>query len=195
MAKTHRASFLLLGLFLLGFFNVFHFGDYCSGLADAMLFIVIVFAFLIAYLVITLSNLSQKIKKGKKFYFLPTLILLTFLCTIILGLRYEGEPVFKKLILKGSSTEFNDLSLETLLLYDNGTFEIKTKFVDYGCIYKGDYAFEGDTLTLNRNDLKQLTGVFTNKYFFNKKDSLLISLKKDAVNIKVNANKKPQKLD
>jgi hypothetical protein len=176
---------LLTGLTILTFYQNFPFGDYCSGLVEALSFVILGGLFLISFVIFLTIDLIKTFKKKQKFDFLPLVILTVFLAGNSLLLDNEKEKFWTDKELVGN-VEVGDLRAAQIVLYSNQTFSVRTSYVDWSCTYSGRYSIQENILRLERDNLEvETNNVFTNKYEILKSDSLLIPLKSGIEKIKI----------
>jgi hypothetical protein len=176
---------LLIGLTILAFYQNFPFGDYCSGLVEALALVLFGGLFIISFLVFLTIDLVKKFKRKQKFDFAPLIILSVFLIGNTLLLENEKDKFWTDKELIGS-VEVGDLRAAQIVLYSNQTFSIRTSYVDWSCTYSGRYSIQENILRLERDDLEETTNnVFTNKYEILKSDSLLIPMKSGIEKIRI----------
>lgn len=176
---------LLTGLTILTFYQNCPFGDYCSGLVEALSFVILGGLFLISFLIFITIDLIKTFKKKRKFDFLTFIILTVFLVGNSLLLDNEKDKFWTDKELVGK-VEVGDLRAAQIVLYTNQTFSVWTSYVDWSCTYSGRYYIQENILRLERDDLEEVTNnVFTNKYEILKSDSLLIPLKSGIEKIRI----------
>ncbi len=176
---------LLTVLTILTFYQNFPFGDYCSGLVEALSFVLMGGLFLISFVIFLIIDLVKTFKKKRKFDFIPLAILTVFLIGNSLLLDNEKDKFWTDMELVGN-VEVGDLRAAQIVLYSNQTFSVRTSYVDWSCTYSGRYSIQDNILQLERDDLeKETDNVFTNKYEIQKSDSLLIPLKSGIEKVKI----------
>ncbi|MFW5983293.1 MAG: hypothetical protein ACOCQ4_02240 [bacterium] len=176
---------LLIGLTILTFYQNFPFGDYCSGLVEALLFVILGGLFLISFAVFLTIDLVKTFKKKRKFDFLPLVILTIFLVGNSLLLNNEKDKFWTDKELVGN-IEVGDLRAAQIVLYSNQMFSVRTSYVDYSCTYSGRYSIRENILRLERDNFeKETNNVFTTEYEIQKSDSLLIPLESGIETIKI----------
>lgn len=176
---------LLTGLAILTFYQSFPFGDYCSGLVEALSIVILGGLFLISFAIFLTIDLIGTLKKKRKFDFLPLTILTVFLVGNSFLLDNEKDKFWTDKELVGNS-EVGDLRAAQIILYSNQTFSVSTSYVDWSCTYSGRYSIQENILRLERDDLEEKTNnVFTTNYEIRKSDSLLIPLKSGIEKIRI----------
>lgn len=171
--KLKKRYLFLVGVGILTFINVFHFGDYCYGILNTFLFIVFSILFGIFFLSITFYNLYKISLKKERFDFIPGILLLFFSILIIYTVKYPDFYIHKTRIKTFKSIRKIDSTTTKLILFSNYTFEAKTILEKSECTKKGKYSIKNDSLYLkNNNAVKQK--YFDNVYFYNQKDGFLV---------------------
>lgn len=169
------AKYCILIIFsILTLYQIFPFGDYCSGLVQLILMVIFGGLFLLSFLIFTVIDIIRFKRRRKKFDYIPAFILVFFLFISYIFLTSENEKFWTKLALTGQ-IDVGDLRSAKIKLYQNNTFSVRVSYVDFSCIYQGKYKVENDTLTLLRKDLPELTNnLFTTKYEYSYQDHLLV---------------------
>jgi hypothetical protein len=184
--KTIKYTILIL-LGLLIFYQFIPIGDYCSGMANSLLFLALGALFLLAFLIILIFDIIKRVKQKQSFDFIPLVVFI-----IIVGSNYSLLKTDNK---KFWTTEVLVAGLERngygrtnrMILYKNNSFAITCYDVEIKCTIQGNYTSKGDTLKLNRKGLAKLTNnAFTAYYIISKRDSTLIPLDTTFKIIKVN---------
>jgi hypothetical protein len=174
---------IVLGVFLL--IQIIPIGDYCGGLMNFLISIVILVLIMLIVLITSIIEIYRYIKNKTKFDFIPIIISFSILIIFYLIMETESDKFWTSEKLNGITISTAAKS-GTLKLYNNGSFAAKYNQADFSCTYQGDYRISNDTLYLDRNELESLTeNIFTTKYSINKKDSLLQPIKKgfEVINI------------
>ena len=167
-----------IALIVFGFLFIkdyFPFGDYCSGLLSAFKFILFGGLFLLLFLILSISNIIQVIKKRVKFDYILLLIFLFFVITESLLMKLDHRKFWIKSVWEGNISFDHRPKSGVLYLYKNNTFEATHNYADFSCTYDGKYEINQDTLLLLRSTIILDTdSLFTNKYKFNKHKNKLI---------------------
>ncbi|MEJ8758461.1 hypothetical protein WG947_15715 [Pontibacter sp. H259] len=188
-------KYTLLGILAtLALYQISPIGDYCLGLGTAVVFFLFSGLFIIFFVIFLAIDSSRKIKKGKKFDYVPSVIFTVFLvCSIILIQMRDKFWTSEELIgfVEDDKKKYEEaegtIEFESeydkpgkLILYKNGTFQASVNiYSDVSCYYSGDYIIENKMLTLKREGLEQQTNkVFTTQYRIVDSESLLMPLVK-----------------
>jgi len=175
----------LLGLIFLNLHLLIPFGDYCSGFAEVLLYILFGGLFFLTFLMFSTIDLVRKIKKKVKFDFIPVFLLIFFLTANWIVLTRENRKFWKKAELEGVF-EINDEQVAKLILYNNGTFDVVVSYIESNCVYSGRYLIQNQNLTLKRSDLEEQTNMtFTTKYRIDLQGSLLLPFDSTFERIKI----------
>lgn len=170
--KVIRKRYLLLILLaILPFYRFYHEDDYCFGDADLVIIGFFVVIFIIAFLVILFNNLYKITLRIELFNFRPIIILGVFCISFFFALKYHNKNVFKEQ--KQHFISVTNLEKVDLYLFNDTTFEIKKKFKNYSCYYKGSFYYKGDTLFLKPNYKIDIDSIF----LLNKQKNILTSIK------------------
>jgi len=172
--KFKKRHVLLLLFAFLPFLNFIHFDDYCFGDAELLIIGGLTIAFFIAFLVISFHDLYSLSIDKLRFNFVPLTIVLIFSILFYFGLNHHDKN-FSKDEVQIFKNEIDNVVYNTLILFDDNTFELSEISIKETCTKKGTYQFKKDSLFLNRNDKTFTDTVFDSIYYFNKKDNLLIS--------------------
>lgn len=171
---------ILIFLGLLTIKRHIHFGDYCMGMADGLAWILFTFLFLLFIIIYLLIDIYKK--KFDKY------VLIIF--TLVVALNVVSLTIFesifsKKIYLKGiiANSNYHDKYIE---LYDNKTFKIEIKEIEWSCYLKGKYEIEKDSLILLKENLNTETDYhFTKKYKIDLKNQILIPSEREFDTIKI----------
>ena len=160
--------------------------DYCYGLAHVIAFILFGGLFLLTFLIYTFIDLYQLIRFKKRFDYLLLVLLGLFLMINYVFLNFEDKKMWTDKVCIGRVQDQNDLNAASIILYENFTFAVTNSYVDWSCTYQGNFGIKDEILTLKRKDLPELTkNIFTDKYKFDLKDSLLIPVDNGFEKIKI----------
>ena len=162
---------LLIILAILPFYRFNHKDDYCFGDADLAIIGGFAVVFFIAFLVILFNNLYKITLRIELFNFRPVIILVVFSTALFFALKFHNKNVFKTE--KQHFTNISSLKDVNLYLFTDKTFEIKKKFNNYSCYYKGNFSYKGDTLFLHPKNTIDIDSTF----LFNTNKKTLISTK------------------
>lgn len=170
--KTIRKRYIfLIILAIVPFYRFYHEEDYCFGDADLLIIGMLSVVFFIAFLVIFFINLYKISLRIELFNYRPVLILTVFSMALYFALKFHNKNVFKTE--KQHFSSISDAKDLHLFLFTDKTFEIKKKFTNYSCYYKGNFSYKGDTLFLNPKNALDIDSV----YWHDKRKKTLISLK------------------
>lgn len=89
---------------------------------------------------------------------------------IWLSISFTQYTPNKLVLYAEHDASYNSLKSHALALYENGTFAIITKGIDWSSCYKGNYVIKQDSLYLSDGDIpieKATESIFTNIYFIN----------------------------
>lgn len=180
---NHTKTIQYLILVIIGILLSYQFlpiGNYCVGIASFFKFLFLGLIFIITFVVIILINLNLKIKHKQKFDFIPSIIFIFFSATVFCLIQNDYEKFWTKTILTGK-IEHNDIpKVGTLKLFENGTFEVRIRFVDFSCIYNGNYIIQEDLVKLEHENLENETeNYFTTEYKIYSKENRMKPLKKE----------------
>ncbi len=178
-AKALQYSILVIIGILLNY-QFLPFGDYCVGLFSALKFLLIGGIFAIIVVVICLINLNHRIKNRRKFDFIPVIIFSFFSLTTYLLMENDYDKFWTKTILTGKIESEHKPRSGNLKLYENGTFEISIRYVDFTCNYSGNYKIQDNFVKLERENLESETeNFFTTEYRVYSKERKMKPLKKE----------------
>lgn len=128
------------------------------------------FILVITFIYISSFTINEKVKKNKKFDFIPLVIMLIFGYLIFLIYKTDNNKFWTDVKLIGKVESEGS----KLVLYTNGSFAISPKGIDFSCIYQGNYIVDNDTITLKRLDIERLTfNEFTSRYLINREAGVL----------------------
>jgi hypothetical protein len=163
---------LLAGFFLFTMYQIIPFGDYCSGIVEVLLFIVFGGLFVVSFIIFLAIDIFRTFRKKSRFDFIPIILMIIFIGTNLLIYGNESPRFWKKVQLKGViEKEFGERG--ELILYTDGTFDAKCRFIELSCTYTGEYTINDNVLTLIRKNIEELTdSTFTTKYLIESVDSL-----------------------
>ncbi|QBN20127.1 hypothetical protein [Flavobacterium nackdongense] len=162
-----------------------HFGDYCSGMFEGLIWLFLCFIFILSSIVIVVYDLIKR-KFDYKIYII---ILIVFL----LNLFFITQPLDesennKDAVLIGYVDHFYD---KQITLNENESFVITIKQVEWTCYKKGNYEIKDNILTLKKDNLIQETdSLFTYKYKIDLKNKVLIPLEKGFNKITIQSTNK-----
>lgn len=166
---------IILGVFLI--IQIIPIVDYCGGLMNFLISIVILVLIMLIVLITSIIEIYRYIKIKTKFDFIPIIISFSILVIYYFIMETESDKFWTSEKLYGV-TFSKAAKSGTLKLYDNGSFAAKCNQADFSCTFQGDYRISNDTLYFDRNELETLTeNIFTIRYIINTKDSLLQPLK------------------
>jgi hypothetical protein len=161
---------ILSFLGLLTFKFYIHFGDYCSGMFEGLLWMF----FCLIFIVVSISIVIYDLIKRKFDYKVFIIISIIFIYNYLQFNRIDGN---KDAVLIGLLDNSNNDRI--LTLNKNETFVIKIQELHWSCYKKGDYEIKDNILTLEKENLIQETdSLFTNKYKIDLKRKALIPLEK-----------------
>lgn len=174
-------------LSFLGFLTIkknIHFGDYCTGMPDGMLWLFFSFIFIIVSIIIVVRNKIKR-KVNSKIYIIITIVILLNLFFTILQFNKLGND--KDVVIIGSVDKRNS----ELVLNENKSFIITLQQPEWACYKKGDYKIKDNILTLKKDNLIQETdSLFTYKYKIDLKNKVLIPLEKGFNTITIQSTNK-----
>lgn len=165
--KIRKRYILLIILSILPFYKIIHFGDYCINDVDYLVIAFLSILVLVAFLSIALFNLYQISIHRELFNHRPYLIFTVFLVALYLGLKLQGKEVFKDQK-QQFSIQISDEAFANIILYNDKTVRLKTKYVDEICVNKGTYYFNNDRLFITTFNGDQRREVFDTSYYYNK---------------------------
>lgn len=161
-------------------------GDYCAGLFNVLMLFFFGGIFLLLIFIINSINLYKKIKYKQKFDFIPTFIFIFFSLTLYGLIKNDHNKFWSKQTLIGRIENEHETTNGILKLYENGTFEVTMRYVDYSCTHIGDYEINNDTINLKRKDLENETKrYFTTKYIILKKEERMKPLNREFKEIEI----------
>ena len=173
-----RNIYLKYGILsFLGFLTIkryIHFGDYCTGVPDGLLWLFLCFIFIITSITIVVYDLIKKKTDYKTFVIISIVIFLNLFFLIL----YPIDTVDNKdVVLIGSVDNIERNKQITLI--KNNSFVIELREVEWTCYKKGDYEIKDSILTLKKDNLTQETdGLFTYKYKIDSNKKVLVPLEK-----------------
>ena len=181
MNKTKALQYLILIIIgILLNYQFLPFGDYCVGLFSILKFLLIGGIFVVIVSVICLINLNDRIKNKRKFDFIPVIIFFIFSLTTYFLVENDYDKFWTKTILTGKIESEHKPTSGKLKLYENGTFEISIRYVDFTCNYSGNYKIHENSLKLERENLESETeNFFTSEYRVYSKERKMKPLKKE----------------
>ena len=92
----------------------------------------------------------------------------------------DYDKFWTKTILTGKIESEHKPTSGKLKLYENGTFEISIRYVDFTCNYSGNYKIHENSLKLERENLESETeNFFTSEYRVYSKERKMKPLKKE----------------
>ena len=168
MKQIHfkQIIFVALGIFTLS--RYIHFSDYCDGMAQGLLQLLLLFAFISFGIILIITDLFKCYKKLAPFnWFTPI-----FLISIV---SYNGFQLFfkednqKDIFLSAEST--NDYNRMKLTFYRDSVFEKRVNSIENSCFTFGKYSIHQNKITLLKDELDSKKD-FEESYIL--KDSLLI---------------------
>nr|WP_322626181.1 hypothetical protein [uncultured Flavobacterium sp.] len=180
MTQTRFVGYILytlLALFLLSI--IIPIGDHnFNGYSDIGRFLIFV-VFTLTFLVV-LGRDFYKIykKKGTLSRYPLVVFLIVCLSGILVSLGTYGK--FWTSVYAEGEINYSQYHKEgALVLFKNGSFQVRLMAPCWARAYSGDYEIKNDTLILLRPDLIKITdGSFCNKYKMNARHSLLTPLQK-----------------
>lgn len=157
-----------LGLLTLKFY--IHFGDYCSGMFEGLLWMFFCLIFIVASIAIVIYDLVKRKFDYKVFIIISIIFIYNYL-------QFNRIDDNKDAILIGSVDKFE--RNKQITLNENKSFIIKIQEIEWACYKKGDYEIKENILTLKKDNLIQETdSLFTYKYKIDLKNKVLIPLEK-----------------
>lgn len=144
-------------------------GDYCEGLLGFFNTLFFGGLLLFAFVVITVFDLIRFWRKKRRFDLIPLAIVLVvgLLCYVHQGLK--NKKFWTEKTLAGGIEVQSTPRSGYLHLYKNGTFGATFNSADYSCTFQGKYELNGNSLTLKRPELGELTeGTFTTEYLIDR---------------------------
>ncbi len=182
--KFKKRHLLLLLFAFLPFLNFIHFDDYCFGVAELLIIGGLTIVFFIAFLVISFHDLYNLSIDKLRFNFVPLTIVFFFSLLLFFAIKYHDKN-FNKNEVQTFKNEIDGVVFNTLILFDDYTFELSEISIQETCTKKGAYQFKKDSLFLNKNDKNFIDTVFDGTYYFNKKRNLLIPKKSRFLNLRL----------
>jgi len=165
--KRFYSSILLLIVGGLLVKTQFVIGDGCSGMGDGILFVLLVFAYSISFLIIMVISIVKYIKHKGKFNFFPVLITLIVVTVVFFSAysdKFESKTIFYAEMKPKGHTGRNSLTLRK-----NHTFKIIVGHIESVCYFKGNYILKGDTLKLLKDNIQEKTdSTFADQYIIDK---------------------------
>lgn len=160
------SSLLFLSLWTLKM-NI-HFGDYCSGMPDGILWFFLCIVFVVAFLIFLGIDIYKK-----KFDYK---ILIIFMVTIFSNYNINSFSDYitnGKLKMKGVYEE--GYHSNEILFFKDGTFKMKMTEIEWSCYYYGNYSIKNNLLMLEKaNLIVDSDNTLTNKYLIDLKAKKLI---------------------
>lgn len=154
-------------------------GDFCVGLFSVLKLFFLGGIFTITFVIISSINLVNKIKHKQKFDFIPVIIFIFFSLTTYYLIENEYDKFWTKPILSGKIENEHKHTSGSLKLYENGTFEVSMRYVDFSCTYTGNYKIRDNFVKLDRENLENETDdYFTTEYELYKREKKMKPLNK-----------------
>lgn len=179
--KIKYGILLVLGIIILCL-NI-HFGDFCEGMANGLLFGFLSVIFILFFLIIELRDLYKLLSKKEKFDFIP----LSFLVFLILSnwfLIVANENKFWRKI-KYEGVVENENARAWIVLYENNCFEVTKSYIENRCTFTGKYHIEKNTIILDDENIESKTDENFTKRYLIISDSILQPLDKKYSRIKL----------
>jgi hypothetical protein len=171
--KLRKRYFLLILLALLPFYKLIHLDDYCFGDVDLLAIGALSVLFTIALITIVFYNLYRISLRNELFNFRPLIIAGVFGIALFFGLKYHNKNPFKDI--KYSFIANNTRSINSkLLLFTDGTFELKIIKFKNNCHFRGTYTYKSDSLFFKTNTNLDKNMGLDSIYFFDKSKVQLI---------------------
>jgi hypothetical protein len=147
-----------------------HFGDYCEGIPQGLLWMFLCLIFILASIIIVIYDLIKRKFDHKVFIIISIIIIINYL-------QHNRIDDNKDAFLIGYFDEFGNV--KQLILNQNKSFVIKIQDVERACYKKGIYEIKGNILTLEKENLiPETDSLFTYKYKIDLKNKVLIPLEK-----------------
>lgn len=171
--KIRKRYILLILIALLPLFLLIHPDDYCFGVADLLIITGLVILFVIVFLVVVFNNLYSISLRKELFNFRPLIIAAVYAISLFFFVKYHDKNIFKT---KSASFKIENITLPSseIVLFEDNTFEFKSAFVEYTCVYKGTYKFKKQYLFLDINTPLKENVIFDLAYTFKKEEGLLV---------------------
>ncbi|VXB83473.1 membrane hypothetical protein [Flavobacterium sp. 9AF] len=167
-----------IALCVFGFLFIKHyfpFGDYCKGLFEGLKFILFGGLFLVLFLILSIQNVIQVVRRKVKIDFKIYLIFIFFIISQLFLEKIGNKKLWTSITWSGSIQMEGKPQNGILSLYKNNTFEATHNYADFSCTFVGDFEMYKDTLYLLRNDIIiETDSLFTNRYVFNTTKTKLI---------------------
>lgn len=175
---------LLFILSLLTLTMNIHFGDYCSGMPDGLLWLFLCFLFIVAFLIfIGIDSYKKKFDYKMIILFIITAVLnynINSISDAITNSQLKMRGVFE------DGYHSNDI-----LLFNDGTFKMQIREIEWSCYYYGNYTIENEILILEKDNLQQdSNNSLTNKYTIDLEAKKLIPFDSKFKNIQLVPNNK-----
>jgi len=171
--KIRKRYILLIILSILSFYKIIHFDDYCINDVDYLLIAFLSIIVLVAFLAILFYNLYLISIHKEIFNYRPLLIFGVFAIALYFGINYPDFKPFKSIDYKFSHKK-NSKYVAKIILYDDATFILKTKFATESCTQNGNYVFKNDSLKLKLHHPTKNSEIFDSVYVFDKTKKKLI---------------------
>jgi hypothetical protein len=159
-----------------------HFGDYCSGVFEGLLWMFLCLIFIVASIVIVIYDLIKRKFDYKVFIIISIIFIYNYL-------QFNRIDDNKDAVLIGLLDNSNNDRI--LTLNENENFVIKIQELEWYCYKKGDYEIKDNILTLKKDNLiPETDSLFTYKYKIDLKNKVLIPLEKGFNNITIQSTNK-----
>jgi hypothetical protein len=172
--KLRKRYFVLLFFSILPFWKLTSFGDYCFSILDMIITGGLIVLFAIAVISSVFHNLYKITIKREVFNIIPVIFVAVFSVLIYISWSIKEDYLFKNKQHVFLASDFKDANAAKIILFDDNTFVFKTLFKEYSCNIKGEYQFKNDSLFLNRVNISEKDFIFDKKYYYNRKEKILI---------------------
>ncbi|MBX9807744.1 MAG: hypothetical protein K2X95_08090 [Flavobacteriaceae bacterium] len=159
-----------------------HFGDYCEGIPQGLLWMFLCLIFSIASIIIAIYDLIKRKFDYKVFIIISIVFIYNYL-------QFNIPDNNKDTVLIGLLDNSNND--RKITLKENKSFVIKIQELEWSCYKKGDYEIEDNILTLKKDNLiPETDSLFTYKYKIDLKNKVLIPLEKGFNTITIKSTNK-----
>lgn len=159
-----------------------HFGDYCDGMFQGLLWMFLCFIFILASIIIVVYDLVKRKVDYKVFIIISIILIYNYL-------EFKLPNNNKDAVLIGLLDNSNNDRIITL--NQNNSFVIKIQEIEWACYKKGDYEIKDNILTLKKDNLiPETDSLFTYKYKIDLKNKVLIPLEKGFKKITIQSKNK-----
>jgi hypothetical protein len=133
--------------------------------------------YIILFIGIIIISIVRLIKKKEKFNFLPVIVSLIVIVSVIFSFNYAYDVYHSPDILSAENRNLHKYSpYVSLKIREDSTYKIEMLFVEVTNNFYGHYKLKGDTIYLRDHILMRTDSIFFDKYLIQKSGSYLLPM-------------------